>query len=97
MAVYPLRVPLAPYRGRAPRRLEKRRKDRMIANAIEEYVNTEFATLMEHDHTHSVFDYDSIAYAIGEDERTVSRLMLETDGGSNGIIITSPKHKPPSY
>ncbi|WP_353117463.1 hypothetical protein [Nitratidesulfovibrio sp.] len=96
MAVYPPKISLYPYRGRDPRKLEKRRKDRMIANAIEEYVNTEFTTLMAHDHTHSAFDYDSIAGAIGENERTVSRLMLETDGVS-GIIITFPKHKSPPY
>ncbi len=98
MAVYPLRVSLDPYRGHDPKKLEKRRKDRIIANAIEEYVNTRFAEYMTYGHsTFLLFNYYEIADAIDVDERTVSRLMFGIEGGSNGIIITSPNDKPPSY
>jgi hypothetical protein len=73
------------YRGVDPKRLANVAEYNRIAARIEGYLNAELAKRPVD--TLKSYSTDGIADAIGEDSRTVHKIIFATDGGAHGITI----------
>lgn len=84
MAIYPIQVPVKPYRGAEPKRRRKQSNLHRMASELSEFVN---ATVRASDDDCVEVLYFDIARATGYTEDQVRDLMYAIEAGSNAITV----------
>lgn len=95
MVTYPIRVPRDHYKGRNPRRLQKRSENNRIAQELENYLNR---AIEKDDANMQKFIYGFIAVDTGYSEETVRNILFGVDCGHNGLtVIKNPSPQNTTY
>lgn len=92
MVLYPITVPVRPYRGADKRKQRKYYDQLEIARILERHVNGAFEEAEKNGWNQIMLDYSSISRATGIPLVTVRKLMHAVDCGSNGIIVCNSRY-----
>lgn len=92
MAVYPIHIPRAGYRGKGSSQQARVDHENEAAAKIERYVNETFAA---QDQQFMRFTYGEIAHATGYRTDLVSKLCYPVDCAGSGFMVVRPE--PQSY
>jgi hypothetical protein len=84
MIVYPLKVPLDPYRGRNLARLRKAERFNALAERLERHINLQ---VQQSDDRIQIFYYGGLALDLGIPENEVENVLFGVEAGGNGITI----------
>ena len=85
MKSYPVTMHRSHYRGANAKKREQDSNYNRIAAKVEAYINNDLARRADNK-AHAYMSFE-VAEAIGEDSKIVHKIIMFTDGGSNGITV----------
>jgi hypothetical protein len=95
MVRYPVRVPRDGYKGRDPKKRQKRSEKNRIAKELEDYLNR---AIEKNDQNLQQYLYGYIAADTGFSEKIVRDILFGVDAGHNGLtVIKNPSHSNIDY
>ena len=79
-----------PYGGDDKRKLKKAADNNRVAVKVAHFLNAKSATIAPGDRENILSH--SAAHLLGEDSETVRRIIMQYEGGSNGMFVYGPPH-----